>query len=150
MRKDFIMDEGKPGRHDERPRARDNFDPRPPFGGDPKMVRALADDIFMDGKMQLHAGADTESGLGPGLVPTSEASRGGDDIFAEGRAREHSEKDTHSWLEMTESGVVPGEGAPVQRPSRARTYHGPPMDAERAGLVKRPEEDDLDPRHRYW
>ena len=79
MRKDFIMDEGKPGRHDERPRARDNFDPRPPFGGDPKMVRALADDIFMDGKMQLHAGADTESGIGPGMVPTAE--RAGDGIF---------------------------------------------------------------------
>ena len=90
------MDEGKPGRHDERPRARDNFDPRPPFGGDPKMVRALADDIFMDGKMQLHAGADTDSGLGPGLVPTSEASRGGDDIFAEGRAR--AQREGHAQL----------------------------------------------------
>ena len=87
IREDAIVHEGLPVAPDERPTASDNF--VPPEYREKRLV--VGEGIFDDQRQRLHAGEDTRCGIGPGMVPTREASGGG--VFAEGRTHAHAGRD---------------------------------------------------------
>lgn len=87
IREDAIVHEGLPVAPDERPTASDNF--VPPEYREKRLV--VGEGIFDDQRQRLHAGEDTRCGIGPGMVPTREAS--GEGVFAEGRLNAHAGRD---------------------------------------------------------
>lgn len=74
VRGDALLREGLEEAPPERPSAADNFLPREHL----RLAR-MNEGIFAANRDFEHAGADTESGIGPGMVPTAE--RAGDGIF---------------------------------------------------------------------